>query len=234
MSRCRTYVETFDSGPGGWFGWTSNLAGPKHLEQSPSVVVSRSPWWIDYNHAPPGAGYLHMLFCLLTKGPGFSEAYIEAGGTNHFVEQNFSTDFTNARITFRMKGELKARSSQIVFLVQTTINGLTSAWALTGFPLTLNEDWTEQTIVTIPDQDKWTCLGSRVDRSKFYGQIDLRVVLKNVNANIMLILFPLQVVPMGPISEDPHLLRAGRDYPVWNSYLPEGYVILDEIKIEFA
>jgi len=49
-----TYIETFDDGPGGWFGWTSNSGGPKPLEISDSAVISRSPWWIDYNHAPPG------------------------------------------------------------------------------------------------------------------------------------------------------------------------------------
>lgn len=228
-----TYVETFDRGPGGWFGWASNLEGPKRLEQTSGALVSRSPWWIDYNHAPPGAGYLHILFCLLTKGPGYGEAYMEAGGTNHFIEQGFPTDFTNARITLRTKGELKTRGSQLVFLIQTTMDGLTSGWALTGSPFTVSEDWTEQTSVAAPEQDQWTCLGSRQDRSGFYGQIDLRRTLQHVNANIMLILFPLEVVPMGPIPGDTHLLRAGRDYPVWTSYLPEGYVMLDEVRIEF-
>jgi hypothetical protein len=26
-------------------------------------------WWIDYNHAPPGAGYMHLLASLNTAGP---------------------------------------------------------------------------------------------------------------------------------------------------------------------
>ena len=42
------------------------------------------------------------------------------------------------------------------------------------------------------------------------------------------------VPSMGPISGDPHLLRAGRDYPVWTSRLPEGYVELDEVRVEFS
>ena len=49
------YTETFDNGPGGWYGWISNAAGPKPLEIKDSCAISRSPWWIDYNHAPPGA-----------------------------------------------------------------------------------------------------------------------------------------------------------------------------------
>ena len=58
----RTYRETFDDGPGGWFGFINNAQGPKPLEIRESCAVTRSPWWIDYNHAPPGAGYLHLLY----------------------------------------------------------------------------------------------------------------------------------------------------------------------------
>jgi hypothetical protein len=39
---------------------------------------------------------------------------------------------------------------------------------------------------------------------------------------------------MGPLDSDPHRLRPERDYPVWRSRLPEGYVYLDEVRIEFA
>lgn len=158
---------------------------------------------------------------------------MEAGGVNHFIERGFPTDFTNACITLHAKGELKNRGSQLVFLVQTTMDGLTSGWALTASPFIVSEDWTEQTIVAAPEPSQWTCLGSRQDRSRFYGWIDLRRALQHVNANIMLVLFPLEVVPMGPIPGDAHLLRTGRDYPVWTSCLPEGYVMLDEVRIEF-
>ena len=63
-----TYLETFDSDPGGWFGWISNTQGPRPLEIRQSCAISQSPWWIDYNHAPPGAGYLHLLYMLFTAG----------------------------------------------------------------------------------------------------------------------------------------------------------------------
>ena len=39
---------------------------------------------------------------------------------------------------------------------------------------------------------------------------------------------------MGPLDGDPNILRAARDYPVWTSRLPEGYVTLKEVRIEFA
>lgn len=174
-----------------------------------------------------------MAFCLLTKGIGYGEAYLEAGGLNRFIEGDFPTDFTGAEITFRVKGELETRGAQFLLLVQGSVDGLTSGWALTGSPFTVQKEWTEQTIVAVPDESQWTCLGARHDRAKSYGRIPLESILKNVNGNILLILFPLDVLPMGPLSGDPDRLRAGRDYPVWTGRLPEGYIVLDEICIKF-
>ena len=37
----------------------------------------------------------------------------------------------------------------------------------------------------------------------------------------------------GPVHGDTHMLRPEQDYPVWRSRLPEGYVMLDEVRIEF-
>ena len=54
----RTYVTTFDDGPGGWVG--RKVA----LEVADGIAISRSPWWVDANHAPPGGGYLHLLYIL--------------------------------------------------------------------------------------------------------------------------------------------------------------------------
>jgi hypothetical protein len=43
------YIETFDNGPGGWYGWISNAAGPKPLEIRDSCAISRSPWRIEFD-----------------------------------------------------------------------------------------------------------------------------------------------------------------------------------------
>lgn len=226
------YHETFDDGPGGWFAWVDNARGPKALELRDSCVISRSPWWIDYNHAPPGAGYMHLLFMLMTTGyPG--EYLREVSGDNRFVRGGFGTRFTNARLKVRLRGELIARQTQMLLLIQGTQNGICSGWLLTGQPLTVNDEWTEQTITLTPDETQWTCLGSRHDRSDFYGHIPLQTVLGNVNTDILLVLFPLDIAPMGPIDGHPDSLRPEKDYPVWRSRLPEGYVMLDDLQIEF-
>jgi hypothetical protein len=35
------------------------------------------------------------------------------------------------------------------------------------------------------------------------------------------------------LNGDPQLLRPEKDYPVWRSRLPEGYVLLDDVRIQF-
>jgi hypothetical protein len=226
------YVETFDVGPGGWYGWISNSGGPKVLEIKESCALSRSPWWIDYNHAPPGAGYIHLLYILNTKNT-FGEHYREVAGENRFIANKFPIDFTNARLTLKLKGELHHKGAQLVLLCQSTVNGICSGWMLTAQPIQVTEHWSEQSITLTPDPKLWTSLGSRRDRVDNYGEIPLRDVIGNVNTNIMLVLFPLDIAPMGPIDGDAHILRPEKDYPVWRSRLPEGYVMLDEISLEF-
>jgi hypothetical protein len=235
------YIETFDDGPGGWYGWLSNAAGPKPLEIRESCAISRSPWWIDYNHAPPGAGYLHLLYMLNTAGLA-GEHQREVQGENHFVRGGCPTDFTHARMTLRLRGELEARGAQLLLLCQAVQacpersrkGGICSGWLLTGQPFRVTPDWSEQTVTLVPDPAQWKCLGSRHDRTDFYGEIPLATVLRDVNTDILLVLHPLDVAPMGPFVGEPHRLRPERDYPVWRSRLPEGYVWLDEVRIDFA
>lgn len=228
----KTYIETFDQGPGGWFGWIDNALGPGRLEARNGCLVSRSPWWIDYNHAPPGAGYMHLLYALLTAGK-MGEHYREVCGRNRFIEGGFPTDFTNARVTLRLKGELEARNTQMLLLVQGTHGGLCSGWLFAGQPFRVRPEWTEETVVCTPDERQWIALGARHDRTDFYGRIELPRVLGDVNNDILLVLYPLEIVPMGPIDGDAHRLRPEKDYPVWRSRLPEGYVLLDTVQIEF-
>lgn len=227
------YVETFDDGPGGWFGWWDNARGPKPLPIRDGCAVSGSPWWIDYNHAPPGAGYLHLLYILMTRGP-LSEHYRETGGPNRFIEKGFSADFTGARITLRLRGELETRGARMLFLVQGTHEGICSGWLLTGEPIEVAPEWSEVTVAAVPDEEQWTCLGSRHDLTDSYGHIPLATVLGDVNCDILFVLHPLDIAPMGPLEGHPHILRPEKDYAVWRSRLPEGYVLLDEVRIGFA
>lgn len=227
-----TYLETFDETTGGWWGFGGNHVGLQPLIWKKGEVMAHSPWWIDYNHAPPGAGYLHMLFCLSVRGP-FSDFHKEVAGKNKFAENQFPLDFTGAKITARLKGELELKGAELLLLVQGRIGDTISGWLLTGQPFKVGSEWSEQTVTATDDVSQWTCIKSRHDRTDFYTEHPLKSILSNVNTNIMLVLFPLDIRPIGPLAEGPHQLRAGRDYPVWTSRLPEGYVQLDTFKIEF-
>ena len=155
----RTYVETFDEGSGGWYCFVDNLKGYKRLEQKDGAVISRSPWWIDYNHAPPGKGYMHMLFCLNTLGPE-TECAKEIGGANRFIAGGYPTDFSKAKMTIRVKGDFKSREAQLVLLLQGAVERLISPWALTSQPFEVSSEWPEQTVSLLADQEQWTCLGA--------------------------------------------------------------------------
>jgi len=230
-----TYRETFDHGPGGWissFDNSGNHDSLKSLGWKKGRMITRSPWWVDYNHAPPGAGYLHMLFTLNTKGP-FGEQMKEVGGENHFVDGKYSRDFRGAKLTLRLRGELLTRGAHVTLLVQSRVGEICTGWLLTSRPFKVGKQWKEQSAVLSVNEKKWTPLGGRYNRLDYYNVRPLESALKDLNTNIMLVMFPLDVRPMGPLNGHPHRLRAGKDYPVWTGHLPEGYIELDTVKIEF-
>ena len=224
----RTYVETFDDGAGGWVSWGSQ--GLSALETRPGAVVSRGPWWIDANHAPPGGGYLHLLFALYPTRPHMPPP---VGEVNRFVEGGFPSDFTNARMTLRLRGELDTKGTNLVLLAQAHVGDRALNHVLTAQPFEVTRDWTEQTITLAPDDDQWLCLGSRHDRMDTYGWGDIADVLRDINGDIILVLHPVDVAPAGPIDHDQHYLSAGKDYEADASRLPSGYVEMGEVRIEF-
>jgi len=169
----------------------------------------------------------------MTRGP-LSEPLKEFGGSNRFINQNCSTDFTDAEFTVRLRGELLLRGAKVVPLIQSRQNGICSGWMLTSQQIFIEKQWTEQTLMLTADASKWTSLGSRPDRADTYGELPLEEVLANVNVNLYLALFPLDVRPKGDLDGDPNILRPGRDYRVWQAFLPEGYVVLDSVSLRFA
>ncbi len=227
-----SYVEDFDDGPGGWMRVIDNHSPIGALPVRNGVVSCQGPWWVDYNHAPPGGGYLQLLMCLITKGAA-GESTREAAGENRFVKGGYPTDFTDARISLKLRGEMEAAGTRLSVLLQGSVDGLCSGWVLTGQTFEITEDWSEQAVTCAPLAAQWTSIGSRHDRTDTYGEKPLDAVLADVNVNMHLIMFPVKPRPMGRIDGDPHLLRAGRDYPIWPSSIAQGYVEIDRISIEF-
>jgi len=228
----KIYFENFDSGAGGWLGWNEN--GPLALEVRDSCIISKGPWWIDCNHCMPGAGFLHIIFALHTSHSKVNpEPLIKVAGRNRFVDGNFPTNFANAKITVKLKGEVEMKNSSLLLLVQGHNGKFWVNQVLSSQPLKVTKDFSQQSIICIPEQRYWTNLGSREDRKDFYGTGPIEELLADVNGDIIFVLFPLDVIPLEP-GINPYRLWAERDYRVDRTKLPDGYIMLDEITIEFT
>lgn len=232
MKRRGDYCETFDDGPGGWLGWEGGGGGPRRLEILQSAAVVRSPWGVDFNHAPPGAGYLHLLYVLLT----FPKKAMEAlAGRNRFVGGGFSRDLRGADFVVRLKGDLDAKGARLLLLVQADVGPVRANHVLLAQPIPVGPTWRETRLHLAPDPTQWLCLGTRGQGADCasYGFAPIERVLADVNIDLILVLFPLDVRPAVAVSGDAHRLRAGRDWPVDASRLPRGEVWLDEVRIEY-
>lgn len=231
------YYENFDDGPGGWHGWISNQAGPAALNISNGVVRFDSPWWVDYNHALPGAGYLHLTMGLrLRENEGLRHGDLvnAVAGVNRYTKQKMPNDLREATITIRLRGQIAMRGARLQLLVQSQVAGKWINHVLTAKPFVITREWSTQSVVLHADPEQWLCLGSRADRTETYGCGSIHEVLADTNGNLILVLFPLNIVPEDPEVHDPHGLRAGQDYAVQSELLPEGFIEYDSVTIDFA
>jgi len=229
-----TYRETFEDGAGGWIAWLGpGRPVPAVIEDG--ALVSRSPWGIDSNHAPPGGGYLHLLYILHTArqdNPG--ESYAPLLGGNRFVDGGYPTDFRNARLTLRLKGDVDLQGAELRLHCQSRVGDKAINFVLTSQSFAVTPDWSEQTITLPPDPEQWLCLGARHDLMDVYGWGDIDSVLQDVNIDIILLLHPLRIVPLSPQQDGPHARRAEVEYEVDRSYLPSGEISLRKVQIEFS
>jgi hypothetical protein len=225
------YFESFDDGCGGWLADRGSA-----LPVWEGVAYCHGPWYLDYWHAKPGAGYLHLLMTLHTHASQLHEYYPGYPG-NRFVEGNYSTDWRDARLSVRLRGDMDLKGAQLLVLVQGEhADGAHSNYVLTGQPLNVTCDWSEQRLNLTTDPDQWLCLGSRHDRERYgpaYVCRGIENVLRDVNVDIIFVLFPLTVVPVEEV-DDPDRLRAGVDYHVEQASLPKGLIMFDWVKLEYA
>ena len=125
------------------------------------------------------------------------------------------------------------KGTQLVLLVQAKVGTHRQNHVLIGQPIEVKNDWSDQTITLVPDQSQWVSLGTRHDRTDFYGHGDVADVLRDLNGDIIFVLHPVNVVPNGHIEGDKDILRAGKDYQVDETFLPSGHVMIDEVRIVF-
>lgn len=233
----RKYTETFDTGSNGWLLWFAGGGGPLPSMIRKGALVARSPWGVDFNHAKPGAGYLHLLYCLpmMPRDKYPYERLEPFCGKNRFVDGKYSTNLTNARITTRLKGDVDLKGSRLMLLVQSDVGPIRTNWVLDKQPIPITKRYREHTITVTPDESQWTCLGTRGKGADcdHYGTAPISEAIKDITVNIIFVLFPLDVQPFNKINGDKDELRAGKDYGVNRLLLPEGEVHLDTVTIEW-
>ena len=106
-------------------------------------------------------------------------------------------------------------------------------FVLSSLYFAVTPDWSKQTITLAPNPAQWFCLGARHDLTDVYGWGGIESVLRDVNIDIILLLHPLQIVPLQPQPDGPHFRRAELDYEVNRTYLPSGEIRLGEVQIDF-
>ena len=224
------YIETFDNGPGGWCAWGTGSHLP---ELNEGAFVTRSPWRVDPNHCAPGAGYLHLLAYLCTHPTYYTDEMAAEVGVNRFLAEDKDRNLTNARMTVRLRGDVDLKGAKLTLWVQADVGDTRPNFALTGQSLAITHDWSEQTLLLSADPAQWTCVGGRHDLTDLYGYGDIGDALQDVNCDLILVLFPLNVVPIGIPYEEKDRLRTNNDYEPDYAYLPSGVVEFDTIQIEY-
>jgi hypothetical protein len=170
---------------------------------------------------------------------------------NRFVTDGHSTDLTNAKLTVRLRGSMDLAGPlcndhtpipqpdlggvQLLLLVQAKVEGppkTTANFILTGQPFRVTPEWSEQTVQLVPDPEQWTCLGARHDLTDLYGYGNIAEVLRDVNVDVIFVLFPLNISPLGEV-DDLHHQWAAKDYKVDMQTLPKGLIMFDTVQIEY-
>lgn len=224
------YWEDFSGNP---CGWIANSR--EQLIVDPEGAVCRGPWALDANHAPPGAGYLHLLMHIHTLEERLHAPYARQAGMysdafirerrHAFVHGGHSRNLTNVRVRVRIRGEAALRGSQCTILAQGQpgLRGPRANWILTGQHYEITPEWSDQELLLTPDPSQWTFLGSRHDLTDLYGHAPIERVLEDVNVSLIFVLFPVVVEPESPVP-DKHLAWADKDYFARRDLLPTGFV----------
>lgn len=233
------YHQSFDEGTGGWMADVGRVP-----VLADGAAVCSSPWTADFWHAPPGGGYLHLLLWIHTNAALDEGMYSDYPG-NSFADGGYSTNLTNAVVTVRLRGNVNLQGAQLCFWVQSELpSGVRANYVLSGQPISFSTDWSEQTVALAPDDAQWTCMYGRWDRLAESGSgwipyecapAGIAEVLADVNVDIVLVLWPLNIVPAEPLADPSllHYLRAGFDYALDTGFLPSGTIEFDWLRIDY-
>lgn len=233
------YLEDFEKNSGGWmtdkFRPLQVNEGIAYCYGDPARGPVYAPWSVDFWHAPPGGGYLYMLLWLHTHRDRVPAAgYYPGYPGNRFTAEGYPTDFRNAEVTVRLRGDIELRGAELHFWAQSTDGEVTPNYLFLP-PIKVTSEWSEQSFTLSPDPKLWRCMGGRHDRSDYADgcRIPIDRVLEDLNVDMIFVLYPLNIVPTEPV-EDMHRLRAEAEYKVDYEKLPKGVIEFDWVRVAFA
>jgi hypothetical protein len=198
------YNEDFSAGSGGWHYYLLANSPPANAEfcisyasygysllcmvrggwTAPGVIESHSPWFLDPNHASPGAGNLNLLGFVFLNG-------------RHGGLPQPTIDLRNGRLSARVYADsLALNGGHVYFWFQTYVPSL-GKWAnfaLTSSPLESrlkDKQWVTIDLTLKNSAADWTCLGSSLARQDTYGCVGVTRALGNVNTNFGFIVLPV-------------------------------------------
>jgi hypothetical protein len=174
-----------------WISWLSLYACNIDAPVAGQRMVLESPWWLDPNHAPPGAGYLSLLSWLYLDGA--------AGSTTQGLR---TLDLRDATLRLELRAQnLDLAGGRLRFWFQTTMPDGRFAnfvYTRTSIDASLPPNGSEPVLVEIDlsaQPAAWTCLGAASARADFYGCMDVGQALRAVDQDFGVIIFPVSDSP---------------------------------------
>lgn len=186
-----------------WKSWRGQNACTIVAPVENGMMILQSPWWLDNNHAPPGAGFLNLL------------AYTYMGKPERPADPSSALDLTNGLFVASLQtDDLNLRGSQVLFWFQVlSPNGKSTNYALSGSPVLGNSTVPQsgEIYLNLPTDPKmWQCLGSSTSSQDSYDcSVPFEDAIKNVNNDYGLIIMPTVGDP------DPNLQPSGKIAIKW-------------------
>jgi len=195
------------------------------------------PWWIDANHSHPGYGCLQLIFVASVR------TNIKEQTQKYFDPTLLYPTMRNMKITGQIRGQgVDLKGADLVFWFQCYSEKIERNvnYACIGQPL--NNKILDGEInyfalnIDIGNVNDWVCLGSCIEKSDMYGDLNISELDLDKPGSMGFILIPVDVKPLWPDEADQlsiseiGLLHA---WPPDVTYLPEGIIAFYELEISY-
>lgn len=181
-------------------------------ENGNTFLASIGPWWIDPNHAPPGAGYLSLIAFAhhgswgyyfspdgsyrvdrhsggppLNKKTALGQFAYPApiGGTSPL-------DLRDGRLSFKIRSHANLPDGVALHLWVQTVDASTGKFVnyLLKQSIQTNGVWQHHTLVLSSNDDDWICLSSNANRTASYGcSATIAEALRHFDVDLGFVLF---------------------------------------------